>query len=511
MATVNLGSVRGPEGLKGIDGESIPGPPGPRGVQGEPGAVFIPIVHDNGDLSWDIESEYDYLADENGNPITFGGELIALGKRPMLPLPKTVNLTGDRGDRGVIGQRGLPFANDLYKKVCEKGYTGTEEQFYNAIVNHEKKKNKVIEISEDSTDIEYPSALAVWKLRRDILTEDYEISVKVNPVGSGIVSGAGFYKKDVEVTLSQTEDYRYRFNGWYSSSGVLLGKEDTLTFTPKRSTTIVAKYIAKPVYLITTSIEPENSGVVTGDGEYVEDQTANLSAISNEGYAFVNYKENDDVVYSNANYSFNVDRDRHILATFKESRLPPGYTELEYVSGSSTAYLNTGVYPKSLNTIVADIYNTGSGWYIQSYNTGSGLSNEYYIVSVGTVTSGAVTGIVIYTWSGSNTTSTKAITSITYGRKTITLNFSNKTASVDNKSTSFAYSSISSLGTLCVPGKNGGGSCRIYSCKIYSGSTLVKDFIPCKNSSGTVGFYDLVNKNFYKSDGTSSFGAGTVI
>ena len=49
---------------------------------------------------------------------------------------------------------------------------------------------------------------------------------------------------------------------------------------------------------------------------------------------------------------------------------------------------------------------------------------------------------------------------------------------------------------------------RIYSCKIYSNSALIRQFVPCKNSSGEVGLYDEVNNVFYGNAGTGVFIAG---
>ncbi len=52
------------------------------------------------------------------------------------------------------------------------------------------------------------------------------------------------------------------------------------------------------------------------------------------------------------------------------------------------------------------------------------------------------------------------------------------------------------------------GSLKMYSCQIYDNGTLVRDFIPCKNSSGTVGLYDNVNGVFYTNAGSGTFTAG---
>ena len=54
-------------------------------------------------------------------------------------------------------------------------------------------------------------------------------------------------------------------------------------------------------------------------------------------------------------------------------------------------------------------------------------------------------------------------------------------------------------------------SMKLYSCKIYNNGTLVRDFVPVKNSSGTIGLYDLVNSAFYTNAGSGTFTAGADI
>ena len=51
----------------------------------------------------------------------------------------------------------------------------------------------------------------------------------------------------------------------------------------------------------------------------------------------------------------------------------------------------------------------------------------------------------------------------------------------------------------------------MYSFRIYDGATLVRDFIPCKNTGGIIGLWDNVNSQFYTNAGTGAFIAGPEI
>ncbi|MBQ9657934.1 MAG: hypothetical protein IJV31_04100, partial [Clostridia bacterium] len=47
--------------------------------------------------------------------------------------------------------------------------------------------------------------------------------------------------------------------------------------------------------------------------------------------------------------------------------------------------------------------------------------------------------------------------------------------------------------------------------KIYINDSIVRDFIPCKNSEGKAGLYDLVKNKFYSSQTGTEFIAGNEI
>ena len=49
---------------------------------------------------------------------------------------------------------------------------------------------------------------------------------------------------------------------------------------------------------------------------------------------------------------------------------------------------------------------------------------------------------------------------------------------------------------------------KVFSCKIYDNDILARNFLPAKNSSGTLGLYDTVNSTFYTNAGTGTFTAG---
>lgn len=53
-------------------------------------------------------------------------------------------------------------------------------------------------------------------------------------------------------------------------------------------------------------------------------------------------------------------------------------------------------------------------------------------------------------------------------------------------------------------------SAKLYSCKIWDNSVLVRDFVPCyRKADGEIWLYDLVNDVFYTNDGSGTFIKGS--
>ena len=73
-----------------------------------------------------------------------------------------------------------------------------------------------------------------------------------------------------------------------------------------------------PEHTITATANPTEGGTVTGAGTYDHDASCTLTATANDGYTFVNWTENDEVVSTEATYSFEVTADRELVANFEE-------------------------------------------------------------------------------------------------------------------------------------------------------------------------------------------------
>ena len=186
--------------------------------------------------------------------------------------------------------------------------------------------------------------------------------------------------------------------------------------------------------------------------------------------------------------------------------LPAGYQKLQYIQSTGTQYINTGFTPNQDARIQLDCERTAANAtdHFFGVRTGNSASSAFafYIYNSG------------WRWAYNNATASGTGPDI--GRYFIDANKNITTINGDTTLTgtyaSFTAAAAAPLfAMLSAPSGFSYGSFRLYTCRIYNNGLMVRDFIPCRNASGTIGLYDLVNGQFYTNAGTGTFTAGEVV
>ena len=146
-------------------------------------------------------------------------------------------------------------------------------------------------------------------------TLDYEVTVVANPAEAGEVSGAGNFNFNDEVTVLATPNSGWQFLSW-TNNGTVVSNNAEYTFNITVSMDLQANFIIQE-YTITALVEPGTGGSVSGDGIYDYGETAILHAIPSNGYDFLYWTENNDVVSNEMEYSFTVTANRILKAHFQ--------------------------------------------------------------------------------------------------------------------------------------------------------------------------------------------------
>ena len=192
-----------------------------------------------------------------------------------------------------------------------------------------------------------------------------------------------------------------------------------------------------------------------------------------------------------------------------DSRLPSGYTQLEYIESSGTQCINTGFKPNQNARLVMDatLLSTTSAYL---YGCRGGAS-ENYNNRFGILYNGSYMRSDFGT--GNGLTFSAAITA----NERYVFDQNKNVCKIGAETVTNSEEVFTSLYPILMFGVNEGGvnsylcSMRLYSCRIYDNGTLVRNLIPAKDSSGTIGLYDTVNSALYGNSGTGTFAAGAEV
>lgn len=179
--------------------------------------------------------------------------------------------------------------------------------------------------------------------------------------------------------------------------------------------------------------------------------------------------------------------------------LPSTYTKTDYIEATGTQYIDTGYVPNSTTRVVLDFESTGADFgclFGARTSSNSGDSKNTFGMWVQDATAFPHYGDGVY--------NQKPITKPVNTRLTIDMN--GATTTIGDTSVTFDRATFGSGCNLTLFGMNTMGNIdsrravgKLYSCKIYSGSTLMRDFVPCINPSGVAGLWDKLTGAFYSS------------
>jgi len=142
----------------------------------------------------------------------------------------------------------------------------------------------------------------------------WQVSVFANPTEGGNVTGDGLFLDDTEITVTATPSQHYNFVNW-TEDGAEVSTSQNYTFIVTDDIDLVANFTLKS-YEVSVSALPSEGGNVSGDGMYVYNTEATVTATPSQHYNFVNWTENGTEVSTSQNYTFTVIDDIELVANF---------------------------------------------------------------------------------------------------------------------------------------------------------------------------------------------------
>ncbi|MDR2085444.1 MAG: C25 family cysteine peptidase [Bacteroidales bacterium] len=175
----------------------------------------------------------------------------------------------------------------------------------------------------------------------------YIISATINPSNAGSITGNGGYEEGADVTLTATPNSGYEFANW-TENGNIVSTDAIFSFIVENDRNLVANFNILS-YTISANVFPSEGGDITGNGIYNYGVTATLTANANTGYTFLNWTQNDEVISTDAIYSFTVSEDRSLTAQFEINTYTVNII-IEPVNGGTVS--GDGTYNHNENVIL---------------------------------------------------------------------------------------------------------------------------------------------------------------
>lgn len=269
-------------------------------------------------------------------------------------------------------------------------------------------------------------------------------------------------------------------------------------------------------YTVTLHSDNEEFGMVEGSGLVSAGVNLTAIAIPAKSVKFTGwYSGEDELLSEDAEYLFAVDGNRDMTAKFiYDGRLPFGYQEVEYVETNNYGGISSGISVHTTNCrIVVDFTPLEKVAYARYVFIGqSGLdavffrqnkaTNQMAYMSGWTQASGTSYGFGTFTYNMAkdvritldfNTMSKK----ITIGSTTVNIS---PVATDANISLIFGGMTDYTVDYACL-------AMRIHGAKVYVDDVLKGDFVPCLNTEGAPGLYNIVDGTFHgKRTGTLTAG-----
>ena len=193
--------------------------------------------------------------------------------------------------------------------------------------------------------------------------------------------------------------------------------------------------------------------------------------------------------------------------------LPEGFQEVTYIQSSGTQYIDTNVIPNQNTRLVGRfgvtaVSDAGTGPSFIPYGSGASYNSQAFECY-------SQSNQYEFNYDGQNqllgNIALGQIAEIDHNKNVVSLTIDGAAP----LTLQLTLNSFTSPYSLILFGINRGsnilGTLKLYSCKIYDNGSLVRDYVPCLDTQGTPGLFDLVGGQFYGNSGTGAFSAGPVV
>lgn len=202
-----------------------------------------------------------------------------------------------------------------------------------------------------------------------------------------------------------------------------------------------------------------------------------------------------------------------VFGTPTQQILPTGYTALEYIESTGTQWIDTEIIGNQDTKVDITFRATGRTSDFMIFGDRVSASSNAIGIWARSGSLGSAFRIGFGSsggYTGANATTQKYHVNLSKRGAYLNGSF------VWNPNVQNNFSTPSSLKLFALVHQNGGNQAQsalqVFNFALYSGATLIRNFIPARrNSDGVLGMYDTVTNSFFTNSGTGEFIAGPVV
>lgn len=184
----------------------------------------------------------------------------------------------------------------------------------------------------------------------------YDISVSVDPVSGGSVTGTGIYYVDSDVTITAHANAGYTFLNW-TENGSVISELPDLSLQIIENRTLTAHF-KTDIEGYTITLPTVEGGTVYGAGLYAAGSEVTVTAVADEKYQFNGWTVNGELISTDIEYSFILEQSIELCALFE--RVYESYTITVTTSDEVAGSIEgAGVYNEGSSVTIKAIPSLG--------------------------------------------------------------------------------------------------------------------------------------------------------
>jgi hypothetical protein len=157
-------------------------------------------------------------------------------------------------------------------------------------------------------------AFASCDMVANFATNTYNIILFADPPDMGAVEGSGQFPYGKEINVKAISNEGYSFINWTEDS-VVAYTDANYPFIVQNHRILTAHF-EKTMYILNVEVNDTTYGYATGGGRFDLNEPATVRAFEKQGYQFVNWTINDEIVSEESIYTFPVTENITIVANF---------------------------------------------------------------------------------------------------------------------------------------------------------------------------------------------------